>query len=393
MMTGNPNTRIPLATVLAKLQAAAALPFDEARPIPAAVNHSREFLDHEHNSVFMQEWICVGRVDEIAEHGDYLTHDIAGVPVLVVRQKDGQIGTFVNACAHRFACLMPDEKGSAKRFTCRYHAWSYDCMGQLIRAPKMEMKAGFDPSSIHLRALHSEVWEGFIYVSLADNPETSLNKVLTTFRDQIVGRFDMSCYQTIMRENMVWPANWKNLIENFTESYHVPFAHRKTFARHDKPLEDYSCGEDSDYYGYHRAAQPDDSGPGAAHPKNERLQGEWRRMMVDFCIFPCHLVTLMPDYLWYISVQPLGTDRMQATWSVAVPPEVLDDIAAADYDDWVKDFKTYMEVANGEDKELVEALHRGSGSPILPEGTYHPIERNLWQFTRYLAKVCGAHFD
>ncbi len=110
-------------------------------------------------------------------------------------------------------------------------------------------------------------------------------------------------------------------------------------------------------------------------------------MMVDFCIFPCHLVTLMPDYLWYISVQPLGTDRMQATWSVAVPPEVLDDIPAADYDGWLKDFKSYMDIANGEDKELVEALHRGSGSPILPEGAYHPIERNLWQFTRYLARM------
>ena len=80
---------------------------------------------------------------------------------------------------------------------------------------------------------------------------------------------------------------------------------------------------------------------------------------------------------------------MQATWSVAVPLEVLADVADDDYDNWVKDFKSYMDVANGEDKELVEALHRGSGSPILPEGTYHPIERNLWQFTRYLARVCG----
>jgi choline monooxygenase len=387
VVNDNPNNDIRLDTALEQLQAAAARPFDEARPIPAALNHSQAFLGHERQLVFMQEWICVGRIDEIPSHGDYLTHDIAGVSVLVVRQQDEQIGAFVNACAHRFACLMPDEKGSAKRFTCRYHAWTYDCGGQLIRAPKMEMKAGFDPSEIRLRSLHSEIWQGFIYVSLADKPKTSLNEVLAPFRDAIVGRFDMGCYRTIMREKMVWPANWKNLIENFTESYHVPVAHRKTFAKHNKPLEDYVCGEDSDYYGYHRAAQPDDFGPGAAHPKNHRLEREWRRMMVDFCIFPCHLVTLMPDYLWYISVQPLGADRMQATWSVALPPEVLADVADDDYDNWVKDFKSYMDVANDEDKELVEALHRGSGSPILPDGTYHPIERNLWQFMRYLARM------
>ena len=111
-------------------------------------------------------------------------------------------------------------------------------------------------------------------------------------------------------------------------------------------------------------------------------------MMVDFCVFPNHLVTLMPDYLWYISVQPEGVDRMQATWGVAVPPEVLADIEEKDFPDWLRQFRGYMDVANDEDKPLVEALHRGSASALLPAGTYHPIERNLWQFTRYLAGIC-----
>jgi choline monooxygenase len=389
-MKDNPNRSMPLDELLVRLEQAAALPFEQAHPIPAAVNHSQIFLEHERRSVFMQEWICVGRVDEIAVHGDYLTQDIAGVPILVVRQENDQIGAFVNACAHRFACLVPDEKGSSKRFTCRYHAWSYDCSGELIRAPYMEMKAGFDVSNHRLRRLHSEVWEGFIYVTLAENPATSLNEVLGPLTEQVIGRFDMNCYRTVLRETMLWDANWKNLVENFTESYHVPIAHRKTFAKHKKPLEDYVCGEDSDFYGYHFAVQPDDFGSGAAHPNNPRLEGEWRRTMVDFCIFPCHLVTLMPDYLWYISVQPRGTDQMQASWGVAVPPEVLADVPETGYEDWLAEFRTYMDVANGEDKVLVEALHRGSGSPILPIGTYHPIERNLWQFSKYLARVCAS---
>jgi hypothetical protein len=113
-------------------------------------------------------------------------------------------------------------------------------------------------------------------------------------------------------------------------------------------------------------------------------------MMVDFCVFPSHLVTLMPDYLWYISVQPSGTDQMHATWGVAFPPEVLADVPEAEYETWLADFKNYMDIANGEDKPLVEALHRGTASSLLPSGTLHPIERNIWQFTRYLARVCGA---
>ena len=168
-------------------------------------------------------------------------------------------------------------------------------------------------------------------------------------------------------------------------------AHGETFAKHEKPLEEYICGEDSDHYCYHRAAQHSDQGLGAAHPNNQRLQHEWRRMMVDFCIFPCHLVTLMPDYLWYISVQPNGVDQMEATWGVAMPPEVLDDISQSEYAAWLDNFKNYMDIANEEDKSLVEALYIGSGSPILPQGTYHPIEKNLWQFTQYLARICNPN--
>jgi hypothetical protein len=74
-----------------------------------------------------------------------------------------------------------------------------------------------------------------------------------------------------------------------------------------------------------------------------------------------------------------------------IPAAVSHSQAFLEHEAWLAKFKTYMEVANGEDKALVEALHRGSGSPILPAGTYHPIERNLWQFSRYLARVCAGH--
>lgn len=385
-----PHAGLPLDVVLERLKATANRSFEDARPIPPEVHHSHEFLKRERDAVFAREWICVGRSDEIAVYGDYLTHDIAGVPVIVIRQQDGAIKAFVNACAHRFSRLLKDETGSGRKITCPYHAWTYDCAGKLVRAPYMEMKEGFDLSKHGLRTLHSEVWEGFIYITLAESPVKSVAQSLAPLRDGVVGRYDMACYRTAMRETMIWNANWKNLIENFSESYHVPIAHGKTFARHAKKLKDYLCGEDSEHYSYHRAPQPFDERPGAAHPANDRLEGEWRRMMVDFCAFPSHLVTLMPDYLWYISVQPDGTDRMRATWGVAFPPEVLADVPDTEYDTWLADFKAYMDVANGEDKPLVEALHAGTASPLLPDGLLHPIERNLWQFTRYLSRVCNA---
>ena len=389
----NSDSLVDLDVILDRLQDCANAPFESAHPIPSAVHHSQDFLIHEYQSVFMKAWICVGREDEIPTTGDYLTHHIAQTPILVVRQESGEIRAFVNACAHRFACLVnasPQEPiGRTNRFTCPYHAWTYDLSGALIRAPYMEMKPEFSLSNHHLQPLGLAIWEGFIYVTLCEDKDLpDPTTELAPFCESIVGRYAMSRYHTVLRETMTWKANWKNLIENFTESYHVPIAHGNTFAQHDKPLEEYVCGEDSDYYCYHHAAQAADSGPGAAHPDNPYLEGIWRRTMVDFCVFPCHLVTLMPDYLWYITVQPKGTDEMQATWGVAIPPEILKEISPSDKADWIARFKSYIDIANGEDKHLVEALHQGSRSPILPKGTFHPIERNLWQFNRYLAKQC-----
>ncbi len=389
-MPHNIHTALPLTDALRQLGLAAQTPFERATPIPPALSHAQAYFEHEFRAVFMQEWICVGREDEVAAPGDYLTHSIGGVPVLVVRQPNGQLAAFVNACAHRFACLAADTRGSTKSFTCRYHAWTYALDGGLIRAPHMDTKPGFEAAEHRLRSLALACWQGFIYVTLAENPTAEPSTRLAPLTEAVVGRYEMACYRTVLRETMSWNANWKNLIENFIESYHVPVAHGKTFANHNKPVGSYVCGEDSDHYCYHYAAQPEATGLGAAHPDNTRLSGEWRRTMVDFCVFPCHLITLMPDYLWYISVQPDGVDRFRATWSLAVPPEVLDEIEPSKRDSWINDFRDYMNLANAEDEVLVEALHRGSASTLLPTGAYHPIERNLWQFVRYLGKICAA---
>jgi phenylpropionate dioxygenase-like ring-hydroxylating dioxygenase large terminal subunit len=295
--------------------------------------------------------------------------------------------SFVNACAHRFTCLSKEKSGHAFAFSCPNHAWTYGIDGQLKHAPFMDMKSNFIMSDHNLERLHTEIWEGFIYVSLSKKPKKGIAKSLDALKKNIVGRYEMASYKTVIRESMWWNANWKNLVENFTESYHVPIAHPKTFAGHEKQIKDYECGEDSDHYCYHFAPQELEEGSGAAHPLNINLKGKWRRTMVDFCVFPNHLVTLMPDYLWWVSVMPKSVGGFKATWGVAVPQEILNDIAEEDYERWVKEKIDYMNTANEEDRVLVERLFKGSQSVRVPQGTYHPIEKNLWQFMKYLSKI------
>ncbi len=383
----NTYTNASLNESLKQLKESAQKPFEEATPIPPIVNHSINFYNREQSRIFNQEWICIGRSDEIPLPGDYLNHEIAGTPVLVVRQDSGEIKSFVNACAHRFTCLVKEKSGHAFVFTCPNHAWTYGIDGQLNHAPFMDLKSKFNPKKNNLEGLNTETWEGFIYVNLSKKPSKKVSESLETLRQNIVGQYDMGRYKTVIREAMSWNTNWKNLIENFTESYHVPVAHPKTFANHKKQIKDYKCGENSHHYCYHFAPQESENGPGAAHPNNTNLKGKWRRTMVDFCVFPNHLVTLMPDYLWWVSVMPKGVDCFIATWGLAVPPEILNDIEKDDYDLWLKKKIDYMNTANDEDRALVEALHKGSQSDRLPHGTYHPIEKNLWQFMKYLTKI------
>ncbi len=117
-MSRNPQSAVDLSCILEDLQAAAAADFEQARPIPPAVNHSPAFLDLERRAVFEREWICVGRDDELPKPGDFLSFEIAGAPMIVVRHDDGSLRAFVNACAHRRACLLGEERGSVRRITC-----------------------------------------------------------------------------------------------------------------------------------------------------------------------------------------------------------------------------------------------------------------------------------
>ena len=163
--------------------------------------------------------------------------------------------------------------------------------------------------------------------------------------------------------------------------------YRLLIQSHKKQNKDYECGEDSEHYCYHFAPQEAENGSGAAHPNNKKLKGKWRCTMVDFCVFPNHLVTLMPDYLWWVSVMPQGINKFKAPWGVAVPPEIISDIPKGGYDAWLDEMIKYMDTANEEDRTLVEGLYVGSQSNRLPVGALHPIEKNLWQFIKYLSRV------
>ena len=143
----------------------AALPFSDAVAMPPGVYTSEDFLARELDGVFRADWICVGRASALASAGDYLTCDIAGQPVLVVRDQSGGIQAMSNVCLHRMSTLLTGT-GNTRAIVCPYHAWTYNLDGSLRAAPHMERSTGFCRENYRLPPIRCEQWLGWLYVTL-----------------------------------------------------------------------------------------------------------------------------------------------------------------------------------------------------------------------------------
>jgi phenylpropionate dioxygenase-like ring-hydroxylating dioxygenase large terminal subunit len=367
---------------IAELRKIAARPFDDALAMPPGLYTSEDVLALERDRIFRQEWICIGRASTIAHPGDYLAADIAGQPVVAVRQKDGALKAFSNVCLHRMSTLL-EGSGTAKVIVCPYHAWSYNLDGTLRGAPYMEHTTGFRRQDYRLPELRCDVWEGWIYVSL-DRSIESVAERLNALSD-LIGRYGMGDYVETFREEHVWDTNWKILAENFMESYHLPMLHKGTVGPHSK-IEDMDCPPGHDAFNYHWITKEATLAIGNAHPSNMRLEGHWRKTTALLAIYPTHLITLTPGYFWYLLLSPRGVGKVHMVFGGGLSPEFIADPRGSEY---IATLKELLDEVNREDRRGVEAVFRGMQAPLARPGHLSYLERPNYDFARYLARRLG----
>ena len=148
-------------------------------PVSYEDSISPEFYETERKAVFKRAWLNVGRVEQLPRKGSYFTKElkVANTSIIVVRTTAGEIKAYHNICRHRGNKLvwndMPLEEtsGVCRQFTCKYHAWRYDLDGNLTFVQQEEEFFDLDKSRYGLVSVHCDVWEGFIFINLADEPE------------------------------------------------------------------------------------------------------------------------------------------------------------------------------------------------------------------------------
>jgi choline monooxygenase len=202
-------------------------PLDEAWTIPASWYTDDRLYKLELKTVFSSTWQYAARLDQLAKPGSYVTTDIGGEPIVVVRGGDNQIRGFFNVCRHHAAAVMTEPEGSAAQMRCPYHGWTYSLEGELKGTPDFTGVCNFDRASNGLVPVKTEVWENWVFVNLAREPRKSLPDFLGADLVNQIKPLELVGMHWLERRHYAFDCNWKVFVDNYLDGgYHVPHLHK-----------------------------------------------------------------------------------------------------------------------------------------------------------------------
>lgn len=331
-----------IARLRRDLQQMAVAPAGAPVGMPGVFYTSPGYFDWECETVLRQGWHCLGREDEVPEPGDFFTLQLLDEPLIVVRGDDGAVRVLANVCRHR-GMPLAEGRGNVKRFLCSYHAWAYGRDGALLRAPRMK-NAGFDPSGCRLHEFACRVWRGFIYCAL--DPVAEPVGLADAALDALVSPYETEKFRIVHSAQEIWRTNWKCLVENFMEGYHLSVVHPKTL------------------HGYTPTglARKAASGPGftsytANYPEGVPSRGSGaqglsdaeRRRSTLFACFPTQVTSQAASLLVSLMMFPRAADEIEVKWTLSVHGDDLDA-------DTIAQRIALWEEVNREDREKLERL-------------------------------------
>lgn len=310
-----------------------------ARTLPAAWYADPTHFAIERDRVLRRTWIAAGVVDELPAAGAWSATEVAGLPVLFVRDRDGELRAFLNVCRHRAAPLCDaGATGSGPLLRCPYHAWLYRLDGTLARASGVGSPDGFDVDDIALTAVPVHVWRRVVFVHLGADPQPFDLGPLAAAIDA----FPIETLEPALSETHDRPFNWKVLLENYSENYHTPFVHPEidTSANEDYPM----VSDGPVLYAWDRRLRPGDDEIELIMAT--RLPGEpaWERLATAtsdrpygvgsyLTVWPTLMMNVFPDAVLVMWMEPTGpnTTRVQRRLYLAAghSPERRADIIAA----------------------------------------------------------------
>jgi choline monooxygenase len=203
------------------------LTLDLASTIPSSWYTNEHFYQLEVETVFSQSWQLAARADQVAEPGRYVTTDIAGEPVVIVRGSDKVLRGFFNVCRHHAAAVMTEPEGKAAQLRCPYHGWTYSLEGELKGTPDFSGVCDFDRALNGLVSLEIAEWENWVFVKTIQNVPESLEEFLGDELLAQISPLQLRDLHWFERRHYQFDCNWKVFVDNYLDGgYHVPYLHK-----------------------------------------------------------------------------------------------------------------------------------------------------------------------
>ena len=355
-----------------------------SRTLPGKYYTSDEVYREELEKIFYDAWICAGRANQVPEPGDYILREIGEESIIIVRDRKGKINAYYNVCRHRGTRLVIEEKG---RFSaciqCPYHAWTYDLAGNLIGAPLMDELEGFSKSDYSLHRAAISQWEGFLFVNLAHQPV-----LLESVFAPVAGKFaawDLPHLQALRRKEYEVKANWKLIVQNYSECYHCPLIHPDLARR-----SPYRSGKNDLYEGPFLGGYMEIkedfgsltmSGRACGLPIGE-VSGEDLERVYYYSIFPNMLLSLHPDYVMAHTLWPQSPDRTHIICEWLFSKDQMEQ-GGFNPDDAAE----FWDMTNRQDWQVCELSQLGVRSRMYSPSPYSGVESLLAAFDRQVLKA------
>jgi Rieske 2Fe-2S family protein len=341
---------------------------------------SPEVFAEEQDRISSRQWVLVGHQNQIAEPGDYFVMEVANESLIIVRDKGGEVHGFYNVCRHRGTRLREDRIGHLSAIQCPYHAWTYGLDGRLIGAPHMDQVQDFDKADYSLHAVNLALWEGLIFVNLADSP-TALEEWFAPLNGKFF-HWNLSKLRAAKRIEYDVKANWKLMFENYSECYHCPGVHPmlSKVSPYDSAENDLTEGPFlGGFMRINKGAGLTMSGKACALPvgKIENLQE-----VFYYSIFPNMLLSLHPEYVMVHQLWPQSPERTLILCDWFFHPDAFN---RSDFKP--EDAIEFWDMTNKQDWHVCELSQQGIASRAYEPGPYSPRESIPAAWDEYYLQV------
>jgi phenylpropionate dioxygenase-like ring-hydroxylating dioxygenase large terminal subunit len=349
------------------------------RAMPAECYISSDYLALERDQLFRKQWICVGHAGEIPKPGDFYTTELIDEQLVVVRDKAGQVKVLSNVCRHR-GNVVARGAGHTARFTCGYHGWTYGIDGHLLAAPLMQENAGFQKAQCRLHEFRCELWQEYIFVNL-DGAASSLGEALEPIAP-VIKNYHPAEQNFLFGAEEVWNTNWKCVVENFMEGYHLSPLHPTTLHPITPTILCEKLPNGAAFTGYRSNFNPACPERGPYHPD---LSEKERRSDVFYAVFPSFVVGFCPHFTLYMCTRPLTPDTVAIRWGITGNATDPASKVVTDYVQLCKDFCA-------EDRRELEQLQKGLKSRYYQPGPLAPdnFEGTVRDIVDYMARHLGV---